>query len=72
MGYKIVFKGRAETMAHVMGDDPISPAEMIKRMWAYVKQHHLVVDDDGQPHAKDCQCPECFVKIMRRMLGEEA
>ena len=40
--YKIVFgaKGTA-TLAEVFGTEPIGPAEMNKKLWAYIKANNL-------------------------------
>jgi chromatin remodeling complex protein RSC6 len=40
-GYEINFKGRSETLEDVMGSKPISPSEMTKKIWAYVKRKGL-------------------------------
>lgn len=40
-GYTINFKGCAETMEKVFGSKPITPSEMTKAVWAYVKKNKL-------------------------------
>ncbi|HEV8439240.1 MAG TPA: hypothetical protein VGT40_14195 [Methylomirabilota bacterium] len=40
-GYAINFKGCSDTLESVMGSKPIGPAEMTKKIWAYVKRKRL-------------------------------
>ena len=40
-GYAINFAGRTETVEDVFGKKPVSPSEMTKKLWAYVKKHRL-------------------------------
>ena len=40
-GYAIKFDGRTESIESIMGDKPIGPAEMTKRLWTYIKKHRL-------------------------------
>jgi chromatin remodeling complex protein RSC6 len=40
-GYAVKFSGRAESLETVMGNKPIGPAEMTKKLWAYIKKHRL-------------------------------
>jgi SWIB/MDM2 domain len=40
-GYALKFSGREESLESVMGDKPIGPAEMTKKLWAYIKKHRL-------------------------------
>jgi hypothetical protein len=40
-GYAINFKGCSDTLEDVMGDKPIGPSEMTKKIWAYVKRKRL-------------------------------
>jgi chromatin remodeling complex protein RSC6 len=40
-GYSINFKGRTETLESLFGSAPIPPSEMTKRLWEFVKRHHL-------------------------------
>lgn len=40
-GYSVSFAGRQETLEQIFGADDITPAEMTKRLWDYVKKHKL-------------------------------
>jgi chromatin remodeling complex protein RSC6 len=40
-GYGINFKGRSESLEQVFGKTKISPSEMTKKIWAFVKKHKL-------------------------------
>jgi hypothetical protein len=40
-GYTINFKGCDDTLESVFGSKPISPPEMTKKIWEYVKKHKL-------------------------------
>ncbi len=40
-GYTINFKGCTETMEAVFGNKPVSPSDMTKKLWAFVKKHRL-------------------------------
>jgi chromatin remodeling complex protein RSC6 len=40
-GYSINFKGCSDTLESVMGSSPITPPEMTKRIWGYVKKRKL-------------------------------
>jgi hypothetical protein len=40
-GYAIDFKGRTDTMEAVFGSKPVSPSDMTKKLWVYVKRHRL-------------------------------
>ncbi len=40
-GYAIDFSGREETLEDVFGWRPISPAQMTKRLWTFIKRRHL-------------------------------
>ena len=40
-GYSLNFKGCTDTLESVMGDKPIGPSEMTKKIWAYVKKRRL-------------------------------
>lgn len=40
-GYTISFKGCNESVEKVFGTDPVSPSEMTKTLWAYVKKNKL-------------------------------
>lgn len=40
-GYAISFKGRAETLEALFGTAAIPPSGMTKKLWDFVKLHHL-------------------------------
>ncbi len=40
-GYTINFKGCTDTVEAVFGNKPVSPSDMTKKIWAYVKKHGL-------------------------------
>jgi hypothetical protein len=40
-GYSICFAGRKETLEEVFGKGKISPAEMTKKLWNFVKNKKL-------------------------------
>lgn len=40
-GYAISFKGRKETLEQVFGSGKLSPSEMTKKLWAFVKSKKL-------------------------------
>ena len=40
-GYSISFKGRKETLEAVFGSVPITPSEMTKKIWTFVKRRKL-------------------------------
>lgn len=40
-GYNLVFIDCTETMEEVFGKKPITPAEMTKILWRYIKKWHL-------------------------------
>ncbi len=40
-GYAINFKGCSDSLESIMGNKPIGPSEMTKRIWAYVKKKRL-------------------------------
>ncbi len=40
-GYAINFAGRKETVEQVFGNKPITPSEMTKRIWKFVKAKKL-------------------------------
>ncbi len=40
-GYCINFKGRTETVEDVFGKKPVTPSEMTKKIWAFVKKKRL-------------------------------
>ena len=40
-GFSINFKGVNEPLSSVFGEAPIGPAEMTKKLWAFVKRKKL-------------------------------
>ncbi len=40
-GFSISFKGASDSLESVFGSTPIGPAEMTKKLWAYVKRKKL-------------------------------
>lgn len=40
-GYCINFKGCTDTVEAVFGNKPISPSDMTKKIWAFVKKNKL-------------------------------
>ncbi len=40
-GYSINFKGCTDTVESVFGSKPVSPSDMTKKLWAYVKRRRL-------------------------------
>jgi hypothetical protein len=40
-GYQICFKGCEDTLESLFGSTPMPPSGMTKRLWEYVKRHHL-------------------------------
>ncbi|MBM3282524.1 MAG: hypothetical protein FJY86_04270 [Candidatus Diapherotrites archaeon] len=40
-GYSISFAGRRDSIEDIMGSKPITPSEMTKKLWAYVKKNNL-------------------------------
>ena len=40
-GFSISFKGASDSLETVFGSGPIGPAEMTKKLWAYVKRRKL-------------------------------
>ena len=40
-GYAVKVGGRTESLEAIMGAKPIGPAEMTKRLWAFIKKHRL-------------------------------
>jgi hypothetical protein len=40
-GYSINFKGQSDSLESVFGPTAISPAEMTKKLWTYVKRRKL-------------------------------
>jgi len=44
-GYAINFKGIEATMEDIFGLEPITPAQMTKKLWEFVKTHGLGAKD---------------------------
>jgi len=40
-GYSVCFKGRKETMEQVFGSGKLTPSEMTKKLWKFVKAKKL-------------------------------
>ena len=40
-GYTINFKGCSDSVEAVFGNKPVSPSDMTKKLWAYVKKNKL-------------------------------
>lgn len=40
-GYTISFKGRKETVEQVFGSGAVTPSEMTKKIWTFVKSKKL-------------------------------
>ncbi|MFB3816042.1 MAG: SWIB/MDM2 domain-containing protein [Candidatus Methylomirabilales bacterium] len=40
-GYTINFKGVKDSLETVFGSKPVTPAEMTKKLWEYVKKNKL-------------------------------
>lgn len=40
-GYTISFKGRKETLEKVFGSGNVTPSEMTKKIWGFVKKNRL-------------------------------
>lgn len=40
-GYTISFKGCDDTAQDIFGSSPITPSEMTKKIWTYVKKNKL-------------------------------
>lgn len=40
-GYTINFKGRAESLAKVFGTAKLTPSQMTKKLWSFVKSKRL-------------------------------
>jgi hypothetical protein len=40
-GYTICFEGCTDTLESLFGSAPMPPSGMTKRLWEYVKRHHL-------------------------------
>ncbi len=40
-GYAITFSGRQETLEQVFGKKPVTPSEMTKKIWTFIKSKHI-------------------------------
>ena len=40
-GYTISFKGREESLEQVFGKSPVTPSEMTKKIWVFIKSKKL-------------------------------
>ena len=40
-GYAINFSGRQETLEQVFGKKPVTPSEMTKKIWVFIKSHRI-------------------------------
>ena len=40
-GYAINFAGRTETVEQIFGTKPVTPSEMTKKIWIFIKSRHL-------------------------------
>lgn len=40
-GYTVSFEGRTETLEQIFGKNPITPSEMTKKIWDFVKSKKL-------------------------------
>lgn len=40
-GYAINFVGRTETVEQIFGTKPVTPSEMTKKIWVYIKSKRL-------------------------------
>jgi chromatin remodeling complex protein RSC6 len=40
-GYAISFAGRTDTAEQIFGKKPVTPSEMTKKIWAFVKSRRL-------------------------------
>ncbi len=45
-GYNIRFENCPETMEQVFGKKPLTPSEMTKVLWKFIKKHRLSGYDD--------------------------
>ena len=44
-GYQVCFKGCTDTLESLFGSTPMPPSDMTKRLWGYVKRHHLATKE---------------------------
>ncbi len=40
-GYAISFAGRTETVEQIFGKKPVTPSEMTKKIWVFIKSRRL-------------------------------
>ena len=40
-GYAISFAGRTETVEQIFGSKPVTPSEMTKKIWVFIKSRRL-------------------------------
>jgi chromatin remodeling complex protein RSC6 len=40
-GYAIKFAGRNETLEQIFGNKPVTPSEMTKKIWSFIKSKRL-------------------------------
>jgi len=40
-GYAIQFAGRTETLEQIFGTKPVTPSEMTKKIWVFIKSRRL-------------------------------
>jgi chromatin remodeling complex protein RSC6 len=40
-GYSIKFSGRTETLEQIFGKKPVTPSEMTKKIWTFIKSRRL-------------------------------
>ncbi len=40
-GYAIQFAGRTETLEQIFGAKPVTPSEMTKKIWVFIKSRRL-------------------------------
>jgi len=40
-GYAIKFSGRQETLEQVFGKKPVTPSEMTKKIWVFIKSKRI-------------------------------
>ncbi len=40
-GYAINFAGRTDTVEQIFGTKPVTPSEMTKKIWIFIKSRHL-------------------------------
>lgn len=41
--FAVSFKGRTEALETVFGSEPIKPGEMMKKLWAFIKENKLTI-----------------------------